>query len=79
MTFFALRAADKVVLAAQEAIEWIRTVGAYTLMKEDYGFSADQLLMFSESRHSLIREQGKKDFNLIAQPAELLKLGRVSV
>lgn len=78
LTFFGLRAADKVVLVAHEAIEWIRTVGAYTLMKENYGFSAEQLLMFSESRHSLI-QQSKKDFNLIAQPAELLKLGRVSV
>ncbi|MNC68759.1 hypothetical protein D3C75_1193920 [compost metagenome] len=73
MTFFALRAADKVVLVAREPLEWIRTVGAYTVMLEDYGFSREQLLMFSESRHSLIREQGKKDFNLIAQPAELLK------
>ncbi|MBY9079584.1 hypothetical protein KIH86_08470 [Paenibacillus sp. HN-1] len=73
MTFFGLRAADKVVLVAREPLEWIRAVGAYALMKEDYGFSTEQLLMFSESRHSLIREQGKKDFNLIAQPAELLK------
>lgn len=79
MTFFALRASDSVVLLAKEAMEWIRMAGTYTLLKNDYGFRQDQLIMFTGMRRSLLRKQTKNDMNLIVHPAELLKQGRAMV